>query len=112
MTARGRRPPRPPLTQTLGSGRALTGHLRAAWGRGGAAHARQFPAEVGRDRRRVGRRVSGQQHRGPPGLAEVEILLDVAQDGLVLAYVRPRVGAAVGSRVEACAVEEVVRDEL
>jgi len=39
-------------------------------------------------------------------------LLEITEDGLVLAYVRPRVGAAVGGRVEARAVEEVILDEL
>src|SRR3954452_22863332 len=53
-----------------------------------------------------------EEHRRPRGLGEVEIVVEVAEDREVLAHRRPRVGTAVGLRVEALATEEPVLDEL
>src|SRR5215831_6047997 len=86
---------RPPGTQTT------------RWRRG-AAQARWPADEVRGNRRRVG----GQQHRRAGRLAEVEVLLQLAEQRLVLADVGPAVGTAVGPGVEPGAAEEVILDEL
>src|SRR6478672_10514183 len=57
-------------------------------------------------------RVQRQEQRSPRRLGEVEVLSQVAEDLHVLAHGRPRVGPAVGLRVQALPVEEVVLDEL
>src|SRR5699024_4114002 len=58
------------------------------------------------------RGVERQENRSPRLPGEVEVAFEVAEDRLVLAYVGPRVGSAVGARVDPLAVQEVVLDEL
>jgi CspA family cold shock protein len=56
--------------------------------------------------------VERQELRGPLLLVEVGVVRNVAEEWLVLAHVGAGVGAAVCSRVDACAAEKVVFDEL
>src|ERR1019366_734319 len=71
-----------------------------------------------RELRRVGRPGEGgrgmdrKEHRRPGALIEVEVVDEIPEDLLVLAHVRPWVRSAVGCRIEALPVEEVVLDEL
>src|SRR5207245_6963387 len=53
-----------------------------------------------------------QDHRRPGRLAEVEVTGQASQDGDVFAHGRPRIGAAVGQRVQPLATQEDVLDEL
>src|ERR1700676_14679 len=57
-------------------------------------------------------RMHRQDHRGPWRLREVEVRGQVAQDADVLAHRGPRVGTAVGERIDALSIEEHVLDEL
>src|SRR5438270_530135 len=56
--------------------------------------------------------IGRQRERGRRGLAEVEVLAQVAQDRLALTHVGPGIGASVGLGIDALTVEEVVLDEL
>src|SRR5436190_6884785 len=56
--------------------------------------------------------VGAEDHRRPGRLVEVEVLAQVAEDLEVLPDARPRVGPAVGLRVQPLAVQEPVLDEL
>src|SRR5580765_3076721 len=58
------------------------------------------------------RRVERQQDRWPRFLIEVEVAREIPEHARVLPHARPRVGPAVGLRVEPRAAEEVVLDEL
>ena len=78
----------------------------------GAARAGRPANEVGRDGPRIGGRVGGQQQRREGGLAEIEVLGQVAQDRLVLADVGPGIWAPIGRGIKPGAAEEVVLDEL
>ncbi len=60
----------------------------------------------------VGPRVGRQQERLARCLAEVEVVHQVAKLRRVLADIGPGIGPAVGLRVEAGAVKEIVLDEL
>src|ERR1035438_3538943 len=95
------------LARLLALGFGLKGRRR-----GGAADAGRLAAEVRRDAGRVRGRVRGQQDRRARGLVEVEVLVDVAEDGFILADVGAGIGPAVGGGVEPVAAEEVVLDEL
>src|SRR5579862_1953872 len=60
----------------------------------------------------AGRRMEREDQRRPRLPGEVEVAHEVTEDGLALADVGPRVGPAVGLRVEALTAEEIVLDEL
>src|SRR5438270_9622482 len=51
--------------------------------------------------------IGRQRERGRRGLAEVEVLAQVAQDRLALTHVGPGIGASVGLGIDALTVEEV-----
>src|SRR6267154_6336804 len=77
-----------------------------------AADAGWLADEPGRDLRRIGWRVRGQQQRRAGRLAEVEVVEQIPEDRGVLADVGPGIGPAIGRGVEPGAAEEVVLDEL
>lgn len=52
--------------------------------------------------------MDGQDQRFARGLAEVDVLDQVAEDALLLAHVGAGVGSPIGPGVEAVATEEVV----
>src|SRR6516165_10674865 len=58
------------------------------------------------------RRRERQDDRRPWWLVEVEVVHEVAELGNGLAHSRTWIGTSVGVRVQACAAEEVVLDEL